>query len=224
MYKALFILLLPLTLLAEPLFFILLGAPGAGKGTQGQKLSEYFHIPHIALGDLLREEVEKKTGLGLLASSYMEKGELVPDDLVLSMLKMRLNSADCAQGAVLDGTSRKRSQAEFLLANLPKGKYEAIYFSIDRDLLKERILGRKVCSKCSFVCHETLLPEKEKGFCDRCSSVLIQRKDDNMAAFLQRLAIFEEYITGVCDFYKEMGILRSVNAAEPIELLFQSLK
>ena len=181
-------------------------------------------IPHIAVGDLLRAEMEKKTELGCAASAFMEKGELVPDSIALQMLLDRLNRADCKEGAILDGTSRKRSQAEFLLSHLPEGKTLAIYFDMASESLVTRILGRKTCLDCGASYHFESHPETTQGECNRCRGALVKRKDDTAEVLAQRVKVFQTNIGPVLDFYSERQLLHRIDANQPISQVFEEIE
>ncbi len=216
-FLAIFLFLVPQLIFASSLFVILLGAPGSGKGTQAQLLSEKFHLPHISVGDLLRISIQENTELGLAAKVFVDRGDLVPDDLVLNMLAERISQPDCEQGAILDGTSRKPSQAEYLFKLLANDQAIAIYFEIPNASLYERIEGRKCCHKCGAIFHNKFYMEKEEGICDRCTSPLFKREDDTSEVLKNRLKGFDQQIDLVLSFYKNKNILYKINAYQPIE-------
>jgi len=215
-----FALLALLTLLAIPLFamkpaedrqtvLIMLGAPGAGKGTQAVRLSEKMGIPQISTGDLFRENLRKKTPVGQKAKSYMDQGQLVPDEVVLDMLFERLKEADCQTGYILDGFPRTIPQAEALDARLAQNKTQVIAISLEvpDDVIVTRLTGRIVCEQCGAPYHKTANPPKQEGVCDRCGGKLIQRKDDTKEVVLDRLTVFHEQTEPVKAYYQKKGSL-----------------
>lgn len=209
-----------LTLLATPLFamkpsenrqtvLIMLGAPGAGKGTQAVRLSEKMGIPQISTGDLFRENLRNQTPIGQKAKEYMDKGQLVPDEVVLDMLFDRLKAADCQKGYILDGFPRTIPQAEALDARLAKGDSRVIAISLEvpDEIILERLTGRIVCESCGAPYHKTASPPKNEGVCDRCGGKLIQRKDDTKEVVIDRLKVFHEQTEPVKAHYGKKGYL-----------------
>ena len=188
---------------------ILMGPPGAGKGTQATRIIDAFHLPHISTGDIFRENIAKGTPLGLQAKAIIERGDLVPDDLTIDLVKSRLMQPDCAEGYLLDGFPRTIAQAEALRELGPKiGRPVnlVIDITVPDEVLVERIAGRRVCPKCgaSYNIH-SMKPQKE-GVCDRCGADLIQRKDDNPESFQIRLDNYYAQTAPLVDFYKAEGI------------------
>ena len=188
---------------------ILMGPPGAGKGTQATRIIDAFHIPHISTGDIFRENISKGTELGKKAKAIIESGGLVPDDLTIGLVKDRLSQDDCKDGYLLDGFPRTIAQAEALKAMGPEiGRPVTLVIDITvpDEVLKERIGGRRVCPKCgaSYNVH-SMKPVKE-GICDRCDSELIQRKDDNPESFMVRLQNYYDQTAPLVDFYKAEGL------------------
>lgn len=188
---------------------ILMGPPGAGKGTQATRIIDAFHLPHISTGDIFRENIAKCTPLGLQAKAIIERGDLVPDDLTIDLVKSRLMQPDCAEGYLLDGFPRTIAQAEALRELGPKiGRPVnlVIDITVPDEVLVERIAGRRVCPKCgaSYNIH-SMKPQKE-GVCDRCGADLIQRKDDNPESFQIRLDNYYAQTAPLVDFYKAEGI------------------
>lgn len=188
---------------------ILMGPPGAGKGTQATRIIDAFHIPHISTGDIFRENISKGTELGKKAKAIIESGGLVPDDLTIGLVKDRLSQDDCKDGYLLDGFPRTIAQAEALKAMGPEiGRPVTLVIDITvpDEVLKERIGGRRVCPKCgaSYNVH-SMKPAKE-GICDRCGSELIQRKDDNPESFMVRLQNYYDQTAPLVDFYKAEGL------------------
>lgn len=191
---------------------ILMGPPGAGKGTQAVNIAEEFHIPHISTGDMFREAIKNGTPLGLKAKAITEKGELVPDDLTIELVKERLAKEDCANGYLLDGFPRTIPQAE-ALAKLGPSIHREVNLVINIDCPSEslikRIAGRRVCPKCGASYHIKNMKPKVDGICDRCGSDLIQRKDDNEDSLKVRLGNYFASTAPLLDYYKGSGLLHS---------------
>ena len=188
---------------------ILMGPPGAGKGTQATRIIDEFHIPHISTGDIFRENISKGTELGLKAKAIIERGDLVPDDLTIDLVRSRLSQDDCKAGYLLDGFPRTIAQAEALKAMGPEiGRPVTLVvdITVPDEILMQRIAGRRVCPKCgaSYNIH-SMKPAKE-GICDRCGAELIQRKDDNPESFQIRLDNYYAQTAPLVDFYKAEGI------------------
>lgn len=188
---------------------ILMGPPGAGKGTQATRIIDAFHIPHISTGDIFRENISKGTELGLKAKAIIERGDLVPDDLTIDLVRSRLSQDDCKGGYLLDGFPRTIAQAEALRAMGPQiGRPVTLVvdITVPDEVLMERIAGRRVCPKCgaSYNIH-SMKPAKE-GVCDRCDAELTQRKDDNPESFKIRLDNYYAQTAPLVDFYKAEGI------------------
>ena len=205
---------------------ILLGPPGAGKGTQSVELAKQYRIPHISTGDILRESVKAGLPLGLKAKSYMDKGELVPDDVVIGIVAERLRSADTKNGFILDGFPRTVKQAIGLdeaLKEIRSGIDMVIYFQTSAKIAIERLTGRRVCKNCGFNYHEKNMPPKKKGVCDKCGGALYQRPDDNEATVLNRLKVYEEQTKPLVDYYSKKGMLKKVSGDLPVNELFKVL-
>lgn len=198
---------------------IMLGAPGAGKGTQAVRLSEKFHIPQISTGDLFRENLRNNTPIGLKAKEYMDKGQLVPDAVVLDMLFERLHASDCSSGYILDGFPRTIPQAEALDARLKSTTacVTAISLEVPDSVIIERLTGRIVCEKCGAPYHKTANPPQTNGICDRCGGKLIQRKDDSESVVLDRLKVFHEQTEPLKAYYQQKGSLILVDGAQSKE-------
>jgi adenylate kinase len=201
---------------------VLIGPPGAGKGTQARMLQEHFDIPQISTGDLLREAIKEGTALGKQARTYMDAGELVPDQLVTAMVAERLQRADCAKGFLLDGFPRTITQAEALSENLREGKQElsvALSIVVPKQDLIERLSGRWVCRNCSAMYHERFTPPKQAGKCDSCAGELYQRSDDKLETVTARLEVYERSTAPLINFYESNGLLRTVDGTgEPKEV------
>jgi adenylate kinase len=193
---------------------ILLGPPGAGKGTQAQALSALWGIPHVASGDLLRAAVRDGTELGREARSYMDRGQLVPDKLVLQLVAQRLAQPDAQAGFILDGFPRAVSQAQALASGLERAgqkidKVVAVIVPVDE--IVKRISGRRTCRKCAAMYHTTYEPSKIAGVCDRCGGELYQREDDAEATVRERLKVYEESTRPLLDHYGRLGLLSQVD-------------
>lgn len=198
---------------------IMLGAPGAGKGTQAIRLSESLGIPQISTGDLFRENLRNQTPIGQKAKEYMEKGQLVPDEVVLDMLFERLKSADCQKGYILDGFPRTIPQAEALDKRLAstQARVTAISLEVPDEVIIERLTGRIVCDKCGAPYHKVSSPPQKEGICDRCGGTLTQREDDTEAVVRNRLSVFHEQTEPVKEHYQKQGALVLVNGANSKE-------
>ena len=195
---------------------ILLGAPGAGKGTQATRISEKFGLPHISTGDIFRDNIKRQTEIGMLAKSYTDKGQLVPDEVTCEIVKGRLQNADCKDGYLLDGFPRNLFQAE----ELDKfSKVDAVInIDIDLSLLMDRLCGRRVCKECGESYHVNFL--NGRTTCEKCGGELYQRKDDNEETVGNRLNVYSEQTAPLIKFYTEKGVLRNVNGVGSIEEVF----
>lgn len=190
---------------------ILLGPPGGGKGTQAVYLREKYSIPHISTGDILRQNVSDETPLGKAAKEFMDKGQLVADDLINEMMKERLGREDCKKGFLLDGYPRTLVQAK-KLENIIGGTVDAVVLlEVDRNAIKQRAVGRRVCPKCGASFHVENNPPKKEGVCDVCGDALIQRKDDNAETVEGRLDVYEGIIEGLLAHYEAQGIVKHVD-------------
>ncbi len=187
---------------------IMLGAPGSGKGTQARFIMEEHNIPQISTGDLLRSAVKNGTEIGLKAKEFMNTGKLVPDDIVLQLLKERLNQKDCKNGFIIDGYPRNLTQAQDLkkITNIDL----VINIEVDYILLIERITGRRTCKKCGAIFHIKYSPPKEYGMCDKCSGHLYQRTDDTEETVKQRINTYEIETKPLIEFYKQQKILETL--------------
>lgn len=197
---------------------IMLGAPGAGKGTIAGHMREKFNIPHISTGDIFRANIRENTELGKLAKSYIEKGALVPDDVTIKMMIDRLNKDDCKKGYILDGFPRTIAQAEGLkkaLKDLNQKIDIALLVDADNDKIVKRLEGRRVCEKCGETYHLTNLPPKVEGVCDKCGSKLIQRKDDTEAVIRDRLETYMKETAVLIDYYKKEGLVKVIDGFAP---------
>lgn len=206
---------------------ILLGAPGAGKGTNAKRITKEFNIPHISTGDMFREALKNETELGKLAKSYMDKGLLVPDEVTISLVKERLAKDDCKDGFLLDGFPRNLHQAEEL-EKIGEAINRPINYVIDinvpESVLKDRICGRRVCKNCGAPYHVTNLKPKVEGVCDLCGGELIQRKDDNEEALKTRLDEYHRQTEPLIEFYSKKGIIHEVNGTKDLNELMSDIK
>ncbi len=199
---------------------ILMGAPGAGKGTQAEGLAEKLGVPHVASGDLFREALQKGTPLGLKAKGYMERGELVPDEIVIGMILERLAQPDCEKGVVLDGFPRTLAQAEALdraLAEQGRKVDRVLFLEVPEEDLVQRLTGRWICRQCQASYHTLFRPPKVEGVCDRCGGELYQRPDDREETVRRRLEVYFEQTTPVLEYYRRRGVLVSVDGLGSID-------
>jgi adenylate kinase len=199
---------------------VFLGPPGAGKGTQAKILIERYSIPQISTGDMLREHRAKGTELGKKAQEYMDKGQLVPDEIILGMVKERLSQPDCAKGFILDGFPRTVAQAEALdkiLSEMGKKLDFALALVVPDDLLVERLTGRRTCKSCGMMFHVKYKPPKVDGKCDACGGELYQRPDDNEETVRNRLKVYHESTAPLIDYYKGKGILKEIDGSKSID-------
>ncbi len=202
------------------MYIVMLGAPGAGKGTQADILCQELNLPHIASGDLLRQALEKKTELGLLAKSYMEEGKLGPDEIVIKMILERINLSDCVSGCLFDGFPRTLKQAEALdraLTERGKSMDKAIYIRVPQEEIVRRLSGRWICRSCQTPYHLISAPPKVQGKCDKCGGELYQRPDDKEETVRKRLKIFFAQTVPILDYYKEQDKLIEVNGTLGIQ-------
>jgi adenylate kinase len=205
---------------SEALFLVLLGGPGAGKGTQAERLSETLGIPQVSTGDLFRENLKKETELGLLAKGYMERGELVPDEVTVGMVRERLSRPDAAKGAILDGFPRTIAQAEaleLLLADLDFELAVVPYIKVSEDVLLARLAGRWTCRKCGAMYHQLFSPPQKAGVCDKCGGELYQRPDDTPETQRHRIEVYFEQTAPLIDYYREKGLLVEIDGRPGID-------
>jgi adenylate kinase len=195
---------------------ILLGAPGAGKGTQAEKIVEKYGIPAISTGNIIRAALKEGTEMGLKAKSYMDAGQLVPDDVVIGIIKDRLEQKDCENGFILDGFPRTIPQAQ-ALEDMGVAIDKVIDIEVPDEKITARMSGRRVCSKCANSYHMLYKKPKVDGVCDACGGALIQRKDDAPETVKNRLKVFHAETEPLKDFYKKLGNLKLVEGNQPIE-------
>ena len=205
---------------------ILVGPPGAGKGTQAKRLEARMGIKHIASGELLRRALRQETELGQVARSYMEKGELVPDDVVIKMIIERINQPDCATGVIFDGFPRTAEQARALEQTLEEHGQTidaVIYLTAPRDILLKRIAGRMTCRGCQASYNIYYSPPREEGICDRCGDELYERGDDNWATATHRLDVYLPQTLPMIEHYRQMNMLHEVDGNYYIESVTEQL-
>ncbi|MEH7386632.1 adenylate kinase [Bacillus sp. JJ1521] len=202
---------------------VLMGLPGAGKGTQAERIVEKYNIPHISTGDMFRAAIKDGTELGLQAKSFMDKGELVPDEVTIGIVRERLSKDDCNQGFLLDGFPRTVPQAEALeaiLTDLDKKIDYVINIEVDSEILLERLTGRRICKDCGSTYHLVFNPPSQEGTCDKCGGELYQRADDNAETVGTRLQVNIEQSKPLLDFYQEKGYLRNIDGQQEINKVF----
>ena len=205
---------------------IMLGAPGAGKGTQAKKIAAKYNIPHISTGDIFRANIKNGTELGKKAKTYMDQGLLVPDELVVDLVVDRVNQDDCVNGYVLDGFPRTIPQAESLDAALSR-LGEAVDYAINVEVPDENIVnrmsGRRACLNCGATYHIVSIPTKVEGICDRCGSPVVLRDDDKPETVQKRLSVYHEQTQPLIDYYKAQNILKTVDGTQPMEKVFADI-
>lgn len=205
---------------------IMLGAPGAGKGTQAKMIADKYGVPHISTGDIFRANIKNGTELGTEAKKYMDQGLLVPDELTVKILLDRVADQDCKDGYVLDGFPRTIPQAQVLDKALAQLN-ETIDYAIDVDVPDENIVkrmsGRRACLACGATYHMEHVPPKMEGTCDRCGKELVLRDDDKPETVLNRLKVYHDQTQPLIDFYSEKGVLRTVDGTQPMEDVFESI-
>ena len=203
-----------------PTYIVLLGPPGAGKGTQAQAISARLGLPHISSGDIFRENLKLQTELGKQAAAFMNRGELVPDDVTIAMIRERLSRPDCTPGALLDGFPRTPAQAQALneMLGVFNGTVNAVpYIKVPEDVLVERLTGRWTCRAAGHVYHEKFNPPQGPGVCDVDGSELYQREDDKAETVTRRIRVYLEQTAPLIDYYQKAGVLVEVDGTQPIE-------
>ena len=204
----------------ESRFLILLGPPMSGKGTQAARLTQLLGIPQVSSGDLFRDNIKNQTNLGLEAKKYIERGDLVPDEITIGMVKERLHREDCLGGALLDGFPRTTPQAEALdeiLVGVGASLAAVISVAVPEDVLVERASGRRICRTCGQSYHLKFDPPKKSGICDEDGGELYQREDDKQETVRQRLAVYQAQTSPLVEFYRTRGILHEVNGDQTID-------
>ncbi|WP_026907494.1 adenylate kinase [Paucisalibacillus globulus] len=206
---------------------LLMGLPGAGKGTQAEKISEKYKIPHISTGDMFRSAIKEGTELGIKAKSFMDQGALVPDEVTIGIVKERLSKDDCEKGFLLDGFPRTTRQAEALQTLLSEINQEidhVLHVKVPEEKLVERLSGRRICPTCGRAYHVMYNPPEKEGICDRDGSALIQRDDDKPETVKNRLAINIEQSKPLLDFYDDKGYLVTLDGDQDIDIVFQDIQ
>lgn len=206
---------------------LIMGRPGAGKGTQAVNIKEYYNIPHISTGDMFRAAIKNQTKLGLLAKSYMDQGALVPDEVTIGIVKERLLEDDCKNGFLLDGFPRTIAQAEALdeFLNANNVELDAVLdVNVPAEILVRRMVGRRVCKGCGATFHVEFNAPKVEGVCDTCGTPLIQRADDTEATAVNRLQVYDNQTAPLLAFYEKKNLLKTVNGDQPLSKVFEDIK
>lgn len=206
---------------------VFMGPPGAGKGTQAEKIIENYQIPHISTGDMFRKAIKDQTELGMEAKRYMDQGALVPDHVTIGIVKDRLSESDCKSGFLLDGFPRTVDQAKALdeiLTSLDSKIDYVINIDVDLDILKERLTGRRICRSCGATYHMVFNPPTVAGTCDKCGGELYQRKDDNEETVGNRLDVYVSQTKPLLDYYSLAGNLVNINGQQSIDLVFAEIQ
>ena len=199
---------------------VLMGAPGSGKGTQAKVLGKRIKVPHISSGDILRESIRRNSALGVEAKTYMDRGELVPDEVLLGVMEERLQESDCGHGYILDGFPRTVPQAEAfrtMLANHAAHLDHVLWLQVPTVELVRRLSGRRTCKECGSSYHVSLDPPKKSGVCDKCGGQLIQRDDDSEETIVARLTVYEKQTTPLAEFYRAQHLLSEINGVGSLD-------
>jgi adenylate kinase len=202
---------------------ILLGPPGSGKGTQANRLRDKFNVPKISTGDILRSSVQENSELGREAKRFMDNGELVPDEVVVDLIKERIQQPDCTSGYVLDGFPRTLVQAEKLdemLSAVGEKLDVVVDLEVDHEEILVRLTGRSTCRDCGAMFHDTCNPPEQEGICDQCGGLLYQRQDDNRETILKRLEIYERETAPLKEYYRERNLLKTAQGTGSMEDIF----
>lgn len=206
---------------------VLMGLPGAGKGTQAERIVEKYNIPHISTGDMFRAAMKEGTELGLKAKSFMDQGQLVPDEVTIGIVRERLEKEDCKDGFLLDGFPRTVPQADALeqmLEELGRKIDYVINVNVDQSILMERLTGRRICKDCGSTYHLVFNPPSEEGVCDKCGGELYQRADDNEETVGNRLEVNVKQSQPLLDFYQSKGYLQNIDGQQPIGNVFNDIE
>ncbi len=213
--------------MGEGMNLILLGPPGAGKGTQAERIASLYGLPHISPGDIVRENLRKGTQLGLEAKGYMDRGELVPDELVINIVRDRLEAPDCRQGFILDGFPRTVAQADALSAMLVETGMSidhVVNIQVPDEVVVERLTARRTCSACGSVCHLIFDPPEKEGVCDECGGELYCRDDDGEETVRARLEEYKEKTQPLIDYYQGKGLLRDIDGGQDPDGVFVAIR
>lgn len=206
---------------------VLMGLPGAGKGTQAERIVEDYGIPHISTGDMFRAAMKEETALGLKAKSFIDNGELVPDEVTIGIVDERLGKNDCSNGFLLDGFPRTVAQAgalEDILAKQGKSIDYVININVDKDVLMERLTGRRICKNCGATYHLVFNPPSKEGVCDKCGGELYQREDDNEKTVSKRLEVNVKQTKPLLEFYSDKGYLVDIDGQKNINEVYGDIK
>jgi len=206
---------------------LIMGRPGAGKGTQAFNIKNYYSIPHISTGDMFREAMKNGTEMGKLAQSYMEKGALVPDEVTIGIVRERLSKDDVKNGFLLDGFPRNVSQAEALdeILNENGIKLDAVLdVNVEPEILINRIVGRRICKNCGATFHVEFNKPRQEGICDNCGQPLVQRADDTVETAGSRLKVYDDSTAPVLAYYKKQNLLKTVNGDQAVDKVFEDIK
>jgi len=206
---------------------VLLGPPGAGKGTQAAVLCKEYNLLHMSTGDLLREAVKNNTAQGIQAKAYMDRGDLVPDEIVAAMITEKLKNEDVSAGFMLDGFPRTKKQAEILdqaLIELAMPLDRVVYFATKEETILTRLTGRRICRSCGRIFHVTNIPSKKEGICDGCQGELYQRNDDKEETIKNRIKVYNSQTKELIDYYQAKNILQQVSGDMDVNELFSVLK
>jgi len=208
------------------MYLVLLGPPGAGKGTQAERLEENLDLPHVSSGELFRENIRNESALGLLAKEYIDRGDLVPDDVTIGMIRERLSRPDCEQGAILDGFPRTQPQAvalDNMLAEMCRQLDGVLYLSVPDEELVRRLSGRWLCRECQTAYHTVFSPPTQEGICDVCGGQLYQREDDKPETVRARLDVYHERTAPLIEYYRDQGLLLEVDGSGDIEAVQRAM-
>jgi adenylate kinase len=206
---------------------ILLGPPGAGKGTQAGRIAAEYGIPHISTGDILRAAVKNRTPMGLEAKKYMDAGELVPDSVVIGIVRDRLQEPDTAKGFLMDGFPRTIPQAEALdatLGGLDRAVTKTLVLLVEEELLVQRLTGRRVCRACQTPFHVLFTPPEQEGVCDKCGGELYQRDDDSEATVRNRLEVYRDQTEPLIDYYDRAGVVARIDGAQSPDRTYEDIR
>lgn len=206
---------------------LIMGRPGAGKGTQAANIKEYYGIPHISTGDMFRAAIKNQTKLGLTAKEYMDKGLLVPDEVTIGIVQERLLENDCKKGFLLDGFPRTIAQAESLESFLKKNNIvldAVLDVDVPAEILVRRMVGRRVCKGCGATYHVEFNAPKKEGICDVCGTPLIQRNDDTLETAENRLNVYDQQTAPLLEFYKKRNLLKTVDGNQALDKVFEDIK